>query len=103
MPELVQVRKKAQVTLPLSVRKALRIEEGDFLDVRVQDGEIVLRAKKLVDKGQDGFWSRRWQEGERQAQEDIHAGRVHKFASATGAAAFLHKQAQKRHGAIRRA
>ena len=103
MPELVQVRKKAQVTLPLSVRKALSIQEGDFLDVRVRDGEIVLRAKKLVDKGQDWFWSRRWQEGERQAQEDIRAGRVHKFESASDATAFLHKQAQKRPGGTRRA
>ena len=42
MSEMVQVRKKAQVTLPQSVRKALNIEEGDFLDVRVRDGELVL-------------------------------------------------------------
>ncbi|MBI4337960.1 MAG: AbrB/MazE/SpoVT family DNA-binding domain-containing protein, partial [Chloroflexi bacterium] len=60
MSELVQVRKKAQVTLPQSVRRSLNIEEGDFLDVRVEDGEIVLRVKKLVDKEQAWFWTRRW-------------------------------------------
>ena len=47
MAELIQVRRKAQVTLPQSVRQALNIEEGDFLDVRVQDNEIVLRVKRL--------------------------------------------------------
>src|SRR3990172_8509340 len=55
MSELVQVRKKAQITLPQSVRKKLGIEEGDFLDFEDRDGEIVLKAKKLIDK--DQAWS----------------------------------------------
>ncbi|MDO8637248.1 MAG: AbrB/MazE/SpoVT family DNA-binding domain-containing protein [Dehalococcoidia bacterium] len=95
MPELVQVRKKAQVTLPQSVRQALNIQEGDFLDVRVEGGEIVLRVKKLVDKEQAWFWSKRWQEGEREAEEDIRSGRIHKFNNAKEAVAFLHKRARK--------
>ena len=99
MSELVQVRKKAQVTLPQSVRKALNIEEGDFLDVRVSDGEIVLRVKKLVDKEQAWFWTKRWQEGEREAAEDIRAGHVHSFDSAKEGVAFLHKRAKKISGA----
>ena len=81
MSELIQVRRKAQVTLPQSVRQSLNIEEGDFLDVRVEDGEIVLRVKKLVDKEQAWFWTRRWQEGEREAEEDIRSGRIHSFDS----------------------
>ena len=98
MPKLVQVRKKAQITLPHSVRQVLNIEEGDFLDVRVEDGEIVLRVKKLVDKEQAWFWTERWQEGEREAEEDIRAGRVDSFDNAKDAIAFLHKRAKKRSG-----
>ena len=95
MSELIQVRKKAQVTLPQSVRRALNIEEGDFLDVTVKDGQIVLRVKKLVDKEQSWFWTRRWQEGERKAEEDIRAGRVHTFEGSKEAVAFLHKRSKK--------
>ncbi len=98
MPELVQVRKKAQVTLPQSVRQALNIEEGDFLDVRVEGGEIVLRVKKLVDKEQAWFWSKRWQEGEKEAEEDIRSGHVHNFNNVKEAVAFLHKRARKHSG-----
>lgn len=98
MVELIQVRRKAQVTLPRSARQALNIEEGDFLDVRVKGGEIVLRVKKLVDKEQSWFWTRRWQEGEREAEEDIRAGRVHSFGSAKEAVAFLHRRAKKGSG-----
>ena len=95
MSELIQVRRKAQVTLPQSVRQALNIEEGDFLDAVVKDGEIVLRVKKLVDKEQAWFWTRRWQEGEREAEEDIRAGRIHGFDSAKKAIIFLHKRVKR--------
>ena len=98
MSELIQVRKKAQVTLPRSVRQALNIEEGDFLDAVVKDGEIVLRVKKLVDKEQAWFWTKRWQEGESEAEEDIRAGRIHRFDSAEEALTFLHRRVKKGSG-----
>lgn len=94
MSELIQVRRKSQLTLPQSVRDELGIEEGDFLDVKVQDGEIVLRPKKLVDKEQEWFWTERWQRGEREAEEDLRSGRVHSFDDAEEAVAFLHKEAE---------
>jgi hypothetical protein len=37
--------------------------------------------KKLVDKSQAYFWTRWWQQGEREADEDIKAGRVKSFGS----------------------
>ncbi len=43
--------------------------------------KAVLMPKKLVDKSQAYFWTRRWQEAEREANEDIKAGRVKTFAS----------------------
>ncbi len=95
MSELIQVRKKAQLTLPQSVRQELEIEEGDFLDVRVENGQIVLRVKKLIDKDQAWFWTERWQQGEREAEEDIASGRLHRFDNAEEAVSFLHKRAGK--------
>jgi hypothetical protein len=37
--------------------------------------------KKLVDKSQAYFWTRRWQKAEKEAAEDIKAGRVKSFIS----------------------
>ena len=96
MSELVQVRKKAQITLPQSVRKKLGIEEGDFLDFEDHNGEIVLKAKKLIDKDQAWFWTKRWQEGEKEAEADIRAGRVHDFPDAKSAIAYLHRTTRKK-------
>ena len=37
--------------------------------------------KRLVDKSQAYFWTNKWQEGEKEADEDIKAGRVKTFDS----------------------
>jgi hypothetical protein len=46
---------------------------GSYFDTKVP--------KKLADKSQAYFWTRKWQEAEREADEDIKAGRVKAFDS----------------------
>ena len=76
-----KVTRHGQITLPASVRKRLGIEEGDLVEIEIEDERAVLMPKKLMDKNQAYFWTKRWQEGEREADEDIKAGRVKTFAS----------------------
>ncbi|MFQ5996188.1 MAG: AbrB/MazE/SpoVT family DNA-binding domain-containing protein [Dehalococcoidales bacterium] len=76
-----KVTRHGQITLPASVRKRLGIEEGDLVEIEVEDEKAVLMPKKLVDKNQAYFWTKRWQEDEKEADEDIKAGRVKTFAS----------------------
>lgn len=79
---LTRIRGKGQLTLPESVRRAARLQEGDYLEVSTRGGEIVMRPKKLVDAEQAWFWTDAWQAGEREASEDIAAGRTTRSASA---------------------
>ena len=81
MPAYSKVTRHGQITLPASVRKELGVEEGDLVEIEVIDDKAVLMLKKLVDKNQAYFWTKRWQEGEREADEDIRAGRVRTFNS----------------------
>ncbi|MBI5018402.1 MAG: AbrB/MazE/SpoVT family DNA-binding domain-containing protein [Deltaproteobacteria bacterium] len=74
---LTKVTRNGQVTLPASVRRALHVEEGDYVEVRVTEDSVVLTPKKLIDKSQAYFWSPSWQAAERQADGDLSAGRVH--------------------------
>ena len=73
------LRAKGQLTLPQSVRKAVHLEEGDPIEVEVVDGAIILRPRKLIDPSQAWFWTPEWQEGEREASQDIAAGRVTRY------------------------
>lgn len=72
----MKIRHKGQITLPEAVRKAARLSEGDYLEVTVEEGSIVMRPKTLIDAEQAWFWRADWQKGEREASEDIARGRV---------------------------
>ncbi|MBA7474127.1 MAG: AbrB/MazE/SpoVT family DNA-binding domain-containing protein [Dehalococcoidia bacterium] len=79
--ETVKVTRRGQVTLPASLRNAAQIEEGDYIQFIIDGTTINLIVKKLIDKSQTYFWTREWQEGEREADEDIRAGRLKTFDS----------------------
>ncbi|MEX0800142.1 MAG: AbrB/MazE/SpoVT family DNA-binding domain-containing protein [Dehalococcoidia bacterium] len=72
----MKVTRNFQVSIPKQIRDALRLQEGDLIDVEERDGEIVMTPKRLVDAGQAWFWTREWQRGEREADEDTKAGRL---------------------------
>jgi len=73
---LMRIRPKGQITLPDSIRRQVHLEEGDYLEVAVEEGAIVMRPKKLIDADQAWFWTDAWQRGEREASDDIAAGGV---------------------------
>jgi AbrB family looped-hinge helix DNA binding protein len=81
VPAYSKVTRHGQITLPASVRKELGVEQGDLVEIEVVDEKAVLIPKRLVDKSQAYFWAKKWQEGEREADEDIKAGRVKVFDS----------------------
>ncbi len=79
---LVQVREKAQITLPSKIRKALGIKEGDYLEAEVEDNKIVLIPKILVDKAEAVTLSKKSEEMFKEALEDVKKGKVKKFKNA---------------------
>jgi len=88
-----KVTRHGQITLPASVREQLGIEEGDIVEIEVEEERAVLMPKKLVDKSQAYFWTKRWQKGEKEAAEDINAGRVKTFDSVDELIKDLDKEA----------
>ncbi len=78
---ITRVRTKGQITIPEEIRRTLRLEEGDLVDVAIEEGSIVLRPKKLIEASQTWFWSDAWQSGEHEASADISAGRLTRFES----------------------
>jgi len=76
-----KVTRHGQITLPASVRRELGIAEGDLIEISVEDEKVVLMPKKLIDKNQAYFWTKKWQESEKEADEDIRIGRMKTFSS----------------------
>ncbi len=52
---------------------------GDYLEVRLLENRLVLSPKQVIDKNQAYFWTGGWQEGEREAEEDLRTGRMARF------------------------
>lgn len=89
----VKIGPKHQITIPKEVFDKLHLEVGDFLSASVQDNAIVLIPKKLVAKDQEWFWTKEWQEKEREADEEIAKGEVFgPFEKASDAIKFLKKK-----------
>ncbi len=87
---ILTLRRNGQITLPVDVRRRMRVTEGDVFLVDVRDDQaIVLRKKSLVDASQAYFWTDEWQRGEREAQDDIRRGRVKRIRSAKALVANL--------------
>ncbi len=47
---LVRMLRGGQVTLPAEARKALKLSEGDYLDLEVQGGTLTLKPVTVVDR-----------------------------------------------------
>ena len=84
------VRKNSQITIPARIRRQAHLEEGDVLDAQYRDGVILLRPMKLIEASQAWFWTERWQQMEREAQDDIDHGRVKHFSTVEEAIDYLH-------------
>jgi len=81
MATLVKVSRSGQITIPAAIRQALNLREGDYVEASLADDRIILTPKQVVDKSQAYFWTAEWQAAEREADEDIRAGRVRVFES----------------------
>jgi AbrB family looped-hinge helix DNA binding protein len=83
--DIVAVKNKFQIVIPQHIREQVRVEIGDLLEARVEDGKITFTPKSLID--------RHLAEG----LEDARLGRTHgPYASAKDAIKALETRA-KRH------
>ncbi len=50
---LVRVKQNFQITLPVEVRNALSIAQGDFLEATVHGNAIILTPKAVIDRTEE--------------------------------------------------
>jgi antitoxin MazE len=68
---LVKVKRYSQITLPSLIRKKLKIDEGDYLEIVEKDGNMVLKPVRVVHPQSAYFYSKEWQADEAEADKDI--------------------------------
>ena len=81
LEESVRLGAKHQVTIPHRISKALQLRKGDHMLMRLVGRRVELIPANLVPRDQLWFWTPEWQKREREADEDIAAGRLKEFDS----------------------
>ncbi|NHM28049.1 AbrB/MazE/SpoVT family DNA-binding domain-containing protein [Desulfofundulus sp. TPOSR] len=76
----VIVQKRGVVSLGL-LKEHMPLNDGDIFQVELEDGKIILRPMKLIPAEQAWFWTKEWQDGEKEAEKDIASGRVKSFGN----------------------
>jgi len=76
-----KVTRNYQTTIPSDIREKLHIDVGMILDFHVEKGVIIVKPKVLIDEEQAWFWTKKWQEGEKEASEDLKKGKTKTFKS----------------------
>jgi antitoxin MazE len=74
--QLTKISPKHQITIPQEAFKKLELEVGDYLEVEITDGGLLLIPKKVISKDQNWFWTKEWQSKEREADEAISRGDI---------------------------
>ena len=73
------VQRRNLISLPREIRDVLDINEGDVLDIRLEDNKIVIEPMKLIPSSQAYFWNEKAQNDMMEAKKDIESGNVREF------------------------
>ena len=74
--QITRVSPKHQITIPKDAFEKLHLEVGDFMEVETTQEGLLLIPQKLISKDQSWFWTKEWQEREREADEAIDRGEL---------------------------
>jgi bifunctional DNA-binding transcriptional regulator/antitoxin component of YhaV-PrlF toxin-antitoxin module len=74
----VSVQSRGTIALPADLRRRLHLDEpgAQIQIIEHEDGTVELQPMLPIPADQRWFWTKRWQAMEREADEDIAAGRV---------------------------
>ena len=72
----MKISTQGQIRIPKKIMDALGIETGDYVEVEIENGHIVLKPRKLIDPSQGWYWTKEWQQLESEADRDIESGEL---------------------------
>lgn len=50
---------------------ALKIQPGDYVEVDMDNGHVILKPRKLIDPSQGWYWTKEWQEIENRIDQEL--------------------------------
>ncbi len=92
MSTVMKISSQGQIRIPKKFMQVLGIDRGDYVEVMIENGHIILKPRKLIDPTQGWYWTKEWQEMESEVDEEIENKQLsQKFHSAEEGIAWLKK------------
>lgn len=79
---IAKIARHYQVTVPRDIRLACELKEGDLVNFKVRNREIVMTPVCMIRKDQAYFFSPRWQKAIKKSEEQIQGGHYKTYHSA---------------------
>ena len=71
MNAIMKISPQGQIRIPKKFMKTLRIDTGDYIELTIEKGNIVLKPRKLIDPTQGWYWTKEWQKMEAEVDDQI--------------------------------
>ncbi len=92
MSAVMKISPQGQIRIPKKIMNSLGITKGDYVEVDVEGGDIVLKPRKLIDPSQGWYWTKEWQKMETCVENEKKEGHVSpKFETAEEGLKWLKK------------
>ncbi len=71
MGDILKISPQRQIRVPKKLMEKIGLDEGDYVEITLRGRAIVLKPRKLIDPEQGWFWTKEWQEGEKEVDKEI--------------------------------
>jgi len=76
MATVMKISPQGQIRIPKKFMELLGLEAGDYIEALLEEDQIALKPRKLIDPSQGWYWTKEWQEKEKEADGDVEKGDV---------------------------
>lgn len=93
---LIQIREKAQITLPSKIRKVFGLKQGDYLEPKIRKDGILLCPKAIFDKAflakmPTTTLSKKEEKELKESLQEVKRGEIESFDNVNDLIEALHK------------
>ena len=71
MDTIMKISPQGQIRIPKKIMQSLGILQGDYVEVCIENDQIVLKPRKLIDPSQGWYWTKEWQKVESDVDKEI--------------------------------
>lgn len=74
MSAVMKISPQGQIRIPKKVMNSLKLLPGDYVELDVENGQAILKPRKLIDPSQGWYWTKQWQETESLIDQELENG-----------------------------